>query len=54
MTGDLSLCSKNMDVDEVTIDASANWTPVEKPLDSKDEEGMFTNWALLVNPGRGL
>ena len=43
------LCSKNMDVDEVTIDATANWTPVEKPLDSKDEEGTLTNWMGLVN-----
>ena len=31
--------SKNMYVDEVTIDANANWIPVDKPLDSKDDEG---------------
>ncbi len=33
-------CSKNLDVDEVTVDANANWTAVEKPMDSKDDEGM--------------
>ena len=33
--------SKNMDVDEVTIDANANWIPVDKPLDSKDDEGII-------------
>lgn len=30
-----------MDVDEITIDASANWTAVDKPQDLKDEEGRF-------------
>ena len=33
-------CSKNLDVDEVTVDANANWTAVEKPMDSKDDEGI--------------
>ncbi len=33
-------CSKNLDVDEVTVDANANWTAVDKPVDSKDDEGM--------------
>ncbi len=28
-----------MDVDEVSIDPSVNWQPVEKPKDLKDEEG---------------
>ena len=32
---------KGLDVDEITIDASANWTAVDKPLDLKDEEGRF-------------
>ena len=32
-------CRKGLDVDEITIDASASWTPVDKPLDMKDEEG---------------
>ena len=27
-----------MDIDEVTIDPSANWNPVEKPKDIKDED----------------
>ena len=30
--------SKGSDVDEITIDPSANWTPVDKPKDSKDDE----------------
>ena len=34
-------CRKGMDVDEITIDASASWTPVDKPQDLKDEEGRF-------------
>ena len=29
-----------MDVDEVTIDLSAEWLPVEKPKDSRDDEGV--------------
>ena len=32
-------CRKGLDVDEVTIDPSANWVPVEKPKDMKDEDG---------------
>ena len=32
---------KGLDVDEITIDASANWTAVDKPQDLKDEEGRF-------------
>ena len=31
---------KGMDVDEVTIDLSAEWLPVEKPKDSRDDEGV--------------
>jgi len=33
---------KHLDVDEITIDASASWTPVDKPQDMKDEEGKHT------------
>ena len=29
---------KGGDVDEITIDPSANWSPVDKPKDSKDDE----------------
>ena len=37
-----------MDVDEVTIDAAANWTAVEKPLESKDEEGRWGQHVLCI------
>jgi len=28
---------KHLDVDEITIDASASWTPVDKHRDTKDD-----------------
>ena len=36
-----------MDVDEVTIDPSVNWQPVDKPKDIKDEEGMGLLTSIL-------
>ena len=30
---------RELDVDEVMVDASAEWKPVEKPPDIKDEDG---------------
>ena len=29
-------------MDEVAIDPSVNWQPVDKPKDLKDEEGMLS------------
>lgn len=31
--------SNNMDVDDITIDSSANWKVVERPKDTKEDEG---------------
>jgi len=36
------LYRNNLDVDEVTIDPSANWVPVEKVKGGKEEEGNCT------------
>lgn len=30
---------RDLDVDEVMVDAAAEWKPVEKPPDIKDEDG---------------
>ena len=30
-----------MDVEEITIDPSANWKAVEKPKDSGDDDGTY-------------
>ena len=31
--------SNNMDVDDITIDSSANWKAVDRPTDNKEDEG---------------
>ena len=33
-------CRRDLDVDEVMVDAAAEWKPVEKPPDVKDEDGI--------------
>ena len=34
-------CRRDLDVDEVMVDAAAEWKPVEKPPDVKDEDGIL-------------
>ena len=42
----LSLCINrhNMDVEEVMIDPTAKWVPVDKPTGNNDDDGK--HWAL--------
>ena len=32
-------CRRGLDVDEVMVDAAADWKPVDKPPEAKDEDG---------------
>ena len=35
------LSRRGLDVEDVMVDATADWKPVEKPPNIKDEEGIF-------------
>ena len=37
------ICRRGLDVDEVLVDAAADWKPVEKSPDLKDEDGIHTD-----------
>ena len=38
---------RDLDVDEVMVDAAAEWKPVDKPPDIKDEDGMYIRHAYI-------
>lgn len=40
-------CS-SLDVEDITIDPSANWKAIEKPKDSADDEGTFIRRILQI------